>query len=237
MGRVFEKRKHKMFARYAKMAKAFTKLGRELVIAVKAGGPNPDLNSRLRAIMQNAKSINMPKDRIDAAIKRASEKDSANYEEIIYEGYGPHSVPMLIETATDNPNRTVANLRMYFSRAEGALGTSGSVSFMFDRKALFKVNATGLNKDDTELDLIDFGAEEYTWDDENHELIIQTGFSDYGTMQKALEDKKYEVKESLKTFIPTTGKELTDEQEVDLQALIEKMEEDDDVLAVYHNAQ
>ena len=237
MGRVFEKRKYKMFARYAKMAKAFTKLGRELVIAVKAGGPNPDLNSRLRAIIQNAKSINMPKDRIDAAIKRATDKDSTNYEEVIYEGYGPHNVPMIIETATDNPNRTVASLRLYFNRADGALGTSGSVSFMFDRKAMFTINADGLNKDDTELDLIDYGAEEYTWDSETKELVIQTSFSDYGAMQKALEDKKYEVKESMKLFIPTTGKELTDEQEVDLQALIERMEDDDDVLAVYHNAQ
>jgi YebC/PmpR family DNA-binding regulatory protein len=237
MGRIFEKRKHKMFARYAKMAKAFTKLGREIVIAVKAGGPSPDLNSRLRAVIQNAKSINMPKDRIDSAIKRASEKDSANYEEVIYEGYGPHKVPMLIECATDNPNRTVANIRMYFSRGDGALGVSGSVSFIFDRKAVFRINAAGLNKDDVELDLIDYGAEEYSWDDEQHELVIQTSFSDYGAMQKALEDKKYEVKESSKIYIPNTGKELTDEQELDLQALIDKMEEDDDVLAVYHNAQ
>jgi YebC/PmpR family DNA-binding regulatory protein len=237
MGRIFEKRKHKMFARYAKMAKAFTKIGREIVIAVKAGGPNPDGNSRLRAVIQNAKSINMPKDRIDSAIKRASEKDSANYEEIIYEGYGPHKVPMLVECATDNPNRTVANIRMYFNRSEGALGTTGSVSFMFDRKAIFKVNAEGLNKDDVELDLIDFGAEELTWDDESKELIIQTSFADYGAMQKALEDKKYEVKESSKIFIPNTAKELTDEQELELQALIDKMEDDDDVLAVYHNAQ
>lgn len=226
-----------MFARYAKMAKAFTKIGREIVIAVKAGGPSPDSNSRLRAVIQNAKSINMPKDRIDSAIKRASEKDSANYEEIVYEGYGPHKVPMLVECATDNPNRTVANIRMYFNRGEGMLGTSGSVSFIFDRKAVFRINATGLNKDDVELDLIDYGAEEYTWDDEQHELVIQTSFNDYGAMQKALEDKKYEVKESSKIYIPNAFKELTDEQEVDLQALIDKMEEDDDVLAVYHNAQ
>ncbi len=237
MGRIFEKRKHKMFARYAKMAKAFTKIGREIVIAVKAGGPNPDSNARLRAVIQNAKSINMPKDRIDSAIKRASEKDSASYEEIIYEGYGPHGVPVLVETATDNPNRTVANVRMHFNRGGGALGTSGSVSFMFERKAVFKINAVGLDKDDTELDLIDYGAEEYTWDEENQELIIQTSFNDYGAMQKALEDKKYEVKESSKVFIPTTGKELSDEQELELQALIDRFDEDDDVLAVYHNAQ
>ncbi len=237
MGRIFEKRKHKMFARYSKMAKAFTKIGREIVIAVKAGGGNPDDNSRLRAIMQNARSINMPKTNIDAAIKRATEKDTANYEEVIYEAYGPHKVPLIIETATDNPNRTVANLRMYLSRSEGSLATSGSITFLFDRKAIFNVNSTGLDKETTEFDLIDFGAEEFTWDDENNTLSIQTSFNDYGMMQKALEDKKFEVKESNKLFIPNSSKELTDEQESDLIALIDKLDDDDDVLAVYHNAQ
>lgn len=235
MGRIFEKRKHKMFARYAKMAKAFTRIGREIVIAVKAGGPNPDSNSRLRAVIQNAKSINMPKDRIDNAIKRASEKDSANYEEVIYEGYAPHGVPVIVETATDNPTRTVANVRMYFNRGDGALGTTGSVSFMFERKALFKISSEGLNHDDIELQLIDFGAEELTWDDETNELIIQVGFTDFGAMQKGLEDLGYEIKESSKVFIPTTSKEVTEEEENEVMALIEKMEEDDDILAVYHN--
>lgn len=237
MGRIFEKRKHKMFARFAKMAKAFTKIGREIEISVKMGGPNPEFNSRLRAIIQNAKSVNMPKANVDAAIKRASEKGSANYEEIVYEGYGPHSVPVLVECATDNPTRTVANLRMYFNRAGGALGTSGSVSFMFEHKAIFKIHAENLSKDDTELDLIDFGAEEFTWDEENNELIIQTPFADFGKMQKGLEEKKYEIKESSKQFIPTTFKELNDEQEPELMSLIEKLEEDDDVLSVYHTAQ
>lgn len=224
-----------MFARYAKMAKAFTRIGREIVIAVKAGGPNPDSNSRLRAVIQNAKSINMPKDRIDNAIKRASEKDSANYEEVIYEGYAPHGVPVIVETATDNPTRTVANVRMYFNRGDGALGTTGSVSFMFERKALFKISSEGLNHDDIELQLIDFGAEELTWDDETNELIIQVGFTDFGAMQKGLEDLGYEIKESSKVFIPTTSKEVTEEEENEVMALIEKMEEDDDILAVYHN--
>jgi YebC/PmpR family DNA-binding regulatory protein len=235
MGRVFEKRKHKMFARYAKMAKAFTRIGREIVIAVKAGGPNPDSNSHLRTVIQNAKSINMPKDRIDGAIKRATEKDSANYEEVLYEGYAPHGVPVIIETATDNPTRTVANVRMYFSRGNGTLGTIGSVSFMFERKALFKISAQGLDKDNIELELIDFGAEELTWDDETNDLIIQVAFTDFGTMQKGLEDKGYEIKESSKVFMPTTTKEITEEQEADVMALIEKMEEDDDILAIYHN--
>jgi len=237
MGRIFEKRKHKMFARYAKMAKAFTRIGREIVIAVKAGGPSPDSNARLRAVIQNAKSINMPKDRIDNAIKRASEKDSANYEEVIYEGYAPHGVPVLVETATDNPTRTVANVRMFFNRGGGALGTNGSVSFMFERKAMFKISAEGLDRDNIELQLIDFGAEELNWDDETNELIIQVAFTDFGAMQKGLEDLGYEIKESSKVFLPTTTKEITEEQEAEVMALIEKMEEDDDILAVYHNLQ
>ncbi len=235
MGRIFQTRKATMFKRYAKMAKAFTKLGKEIAMAVKAGGPNPDGNPRLRMIIQNAKAVNMPKVNVDNAIKRASEKDSASYEEVIYEGYAPHGVPVLIETNTDNPTRSVANIRMYFNRAEGTLGTQGSVSFMFERKALFKIDSTGLNKDDTELDLIDYGAEDYTWDDETHELIVQTAFTDFGKMQDGLEEKKYNVKETSKVFIPTTTKELSEEQETEVMALIEKMEEDDDIVAVYHN--
>ena len=235
MGRIFQTRKATMFKRYAKMAKAFTKLGKEIAMAVKAGGPNPDSNARLRAIIQNAKAVNMPKVNIDGAIKRASEKDSANYEEVIYEGYAPHGVPVLVECNTDNPTRTVASMRLYFSRNEGTFGTTGSVSFMFERKVMFKVDAKGLDKDDTELDLIDFGAEELNWDDETNELIIQTAFIDFGKMQNGLEEKKYTLIESSKVFIPTTTKELTPEQEADVNALIEKMEDDDDVVAVYHN--
>jgi len=235
MGRIFEKRKATMFKRYAKMAKAFTKLGKDIAMAVKAGGPHPESNPRLRMIMQNAKAVNMPKANIDGAIKRASEKDSANYEEVIYEGYAPHGVPVLVECSTDNPTRTVASVRMYFNRAEGALGTSGSVSFMFDRKVMFKVDSTGLDKDNTELDLIDYGAEELNWDDENNELVIQTAFTDFGKMQTALEEKKYNVKESSKVFIPTTTTELSPEHEAEVMAMIEKMEDDDDVVAVYHN--
>ncbi|MDZ4666215.1 MAG: YebC/PmpR family DNA-binding transcriptional regulator [Bacteroidota bacterium] len=233
MGRVFEKRKATMFKRYAKMAKAFTKIGREIAIAVKAGGPNPDLNSRLRMIIQNAKAINMPKVNVDGAIKRASEKDSSNYEEIIYEGYAPHGVPVLVECTTNNPTRTVASVRLYFSRAEGSLGTNGSVSYMFEHKVMFKIDAAGLKKDDLELELIDFGLEEIN-EDENY-FIIQTAFTDFGNMQAALEEKKMNVVESSKIYIPTTFKELTPEQEADVTAMIEKMEEDDDIEAVYHN--
>lgn len=237
MGRAFEFRKARKMKRWGAMSRSFTKLGREIVIAVKAGGPDPSTNSKLRAVIQNAKAVNMPKDRVESAIKRASEKDQANYEEVIYEGYGPHAVPVLVETATDNPTRTVANVRMYFNRAGGELGKSGSVGFMFERKGIFKLNAKGLDKDNTELELIDGGADEFTWDDESSELIIQTEFNDIGAMQKLLEEKKFEVISSQKVFIPTTTKELNDEQAEELLAMIEKLEEDDDVLAVYHNFQ
>lgn len=226
-----------MFARFAKMAKAFTKIGREIVIAVKSGGPDPANNARLRQVIANARALNMPKDRIDGAIKRANDKDTSNYEEVIYEGYAPHGVAVLIECATDNPTRTVANIRMYFNRSEGELGKSGSVSFMFDRKGLFKINAKGMDKDETELEFIDYGAEEFTWDDETSDLIIQTSFADFGQMQKALEDKGIEVQSASKVFIPNISKEVTEEQENEVMQLVEKMEDDDDVLAVYTNLQ
>jgi YebC/PmpR family DNA-binding regulatory protein len=235
MGRIFETRKATMFKRYAKMAKQFTKIGREIVMAVKQGGPHPETNPKLRACMANAKAVNMPKTNVESAIKRASEKDSSNFDEIIYEGYGPFGVPVLVECATDNPTRTVANLRVYFSRSNGSLGTTGSVSFMFERKGLFKIDSTGLNRDDVELDLIDYGAEELTWDDENNQLIVQVAFTDFGAMQAGLEEKKYNVLETIKTFIPTTSKELTEEQEVEFKKMIDKMEDDDDIMSVYHN--
>ena len=224
-----------MFKRYAKMAKAFTKLGREIVIAVKAGGPHPESNPRLRMIMQNAKAINMPKVNVESAIKRASEKDSSSYEEIIYEGYAPHGVPVLVECTSNNPTRTVASLRMYFSRANGALGTNGSVSFMFEHVVLFKIEAGNFDKDELELELIDFGLEDISLDEENKQFIIQTQFTDFGKMQAALEERKINVIETSKTYIPTTTKELTPEQEAEVMAMIDKMEEDDDIEAVYHN--
>jgi YebC/PmpR family DNA-binding regulatory protein len=235
MGRIFETRKATMFKRYAKMAKAFTKIGREIVMAVKLGGPNPDSNPRLRMVMQNAKAVNMPKTNVESAIKRASEKDTSNYEEVIYEGYAPHGVPVLVECTTNNPTRTVASVRMYFSRANGALGTNGSVSFMFEHIVLFKIDAGNLNKDDLELELIDFGLEDINYDEEHKQFIIQTQFTDYGKMQAALEERKISVVETSKIYSPTTTKELTPEQEVEVMAMIEKMEEDDDIEAVYHN--
>jgi YebC/PmpR family DNA-binding regulatory protein len=235
MGRIFEKRKATMFKRYAKMAKAFTKIGREIVMAVKLGGPNPDTNSRLRLVIQNAKAVNMPKANVDAAIKRASEKDSSNYEEVIYEGYAPYGVPVLVQCTTNNPTRTVASVRMYFTRANGSLGTNGSVSFMFEHKAMFKIDAAGVNKDDLELELIDHGLEELNLDEENNQYIIQTAFTDFGKMQSALEARGIKIIETSKVYIPTTTKELTPEQETEVMAMIEKMEEDDDIEAVYHN--
>ncbi len=235
MGRIFQTRKATMFKRYAKMAKQFTKIGREIVMAVKQGGPHPDLNPKLRICIANAKAVNMPKVNVDAAIKRASEKDTTNFEEIIYEGYGPYGVPVLVECATDNPTRTVANLRVYFSRANGSLGTNGSVSFMFEHKGLFRIEAKGLDRDDVEMDLIDYGAEELTWDDETNELIVQVAFNDFGLMQNGLEEKKYNVTETIKTFIPTTSKEISEEEEIEFKKMIDKMEDDDDVMTVYHN--
>ncbi len=235
MGRIFQTRKATMFKRYAKMAKAFTKIGREIVIAVKAGGPHPESNPRLRMIMQNAKAINMPKVNVESAIKRASEKDTENYEAIIYEGYAPHGVPVLVECTTNNPTRTVASVRLYFNRANGSLGTNGSVSFMFDHVVLFKIDASGLNKDDLELELIDFGLEDIVLDEEHNQFIIQTQFVDFGKMQSALEERKISVLETSKIYSPTTTKELSPEQEAEVMAMIEKMEEDDDIEAVYHN--
>jgi YebC/PmpR family DNA-binding regulatory protein len=235
MGRIFQTRKATMFKRYAKMAKAFTKIGREIVIAVKAGGPHPESNPRLRMIMQNAKAINMPKVNVESAIKRASEKDSGSFEEIIYEGYAPHGVPVLVECTTNNPTRTVASVRLYFNRANGSLGTNGSVSFMFNHVVLFKIDAAGLDKAELELEMIDHGLEDISDDEENKHFIIQTQFTDFGKMQHALEEGKISVLETSKTYIPTATKELTPEQEGEVMAMIEKMEEDDDIENVYHN--
>lgn len=234
MGRAFEFRKERKFKRWAAMSKAFTKLGKEIVLAVKAGGPDPNSNNRLRAAIQTAKSINMPKDNIDAAIKRATNKDEKDMDEIVYEGMGPHGVPFMIETATDNPNRTVADLRVIFSRNGGALGTSNSVAFMFSRKAVFKFSAEGQNLEELELDLIDAGAEDIV--SEDGEITIYADFTDFGVMQKALEDKKINLLSADLQRIPSTYKEdLTDEQAEEIIELIEKLEENDDVQAVFHN--
>jgi YebC/PmpR family DNA-binding regulatory protein len=234
MGRIFEKRKHKMFARYNKMSQAFTKFGKEIAIAVKQGGADPESNSRLRAIIANAKAANMPKANIEGAIQRASSKQDKDFEEIAYEGKGLHSVALIIETATDNPTRTVANLRSYFNKRGGQMLVSGSLDFIFERKGIFRIKNTGLNLEELELELIDFGMEDMEDDGEGH-LIIQVPFTDFGTMQKALEDKKLELINAELQRVPTTYIELTEEQEEEVNRLIEMIEEDDDVTNVWHN--
>jgi YebC/PmpR family DNA-binding regulatory protein len=233
MGRVFEKRKHTMFARFDKMAKAFTRIGKDIAMAVKANGPNPDNNPKLRMAIRNAKGANMPKDRVDAAIKRASSKDEKDFQEIIYEGYAPHGIPVIVECATDNPTRTVANIRLHFSKNDGSMGNSGSVSFMFEHKGVFKFEPSKLNLDELELDLIDAGAEDIQRDEE--ETIIYTKFTEFGHMVKFLESKKLEAKSSELQYIPTTTKELNEAQQDDVLKCIAALEEDADVQNVYHN--
>lgn len=223
-----------MFARYDKMAKAFTRIGKEIAMAVKSGGPDPDYNPRLRQTINNAKGVNMPKDRVDAAIKRAVSKDTANYEEVVYEGYGPYGVPILVETATDNPTRTVANIRLYFNRGGGQMGNSGSLSFIFDRKGVFRIEIANLpNYEEMELELIDSGLE--SMELEENEVIIYTAFGDFGKLQKALEEKNIIVTKASLERIPNSFAEITEEQMDEVLELVEKIEEDDDVQAVYHN--
>lgn len=233
MGRAFEFRKVRKMKRWGNMARVFTRIGREIAIAVKAGGPDPAGNARLRVIMQNAKGANMPKEKVEGAIKRASSKEEKDYEEIVYEGYGPYGVGILLECATDNPTRTVANVRMYFTRNEGTLGKTGSLDFMFERKAVFRLAAAGLNVEELELDLIDFGAEEVEGDEE--EIIITAAFADFGAIQKALEEKHLNVLSSELQRIPTSFAELNAAQQEEIFKLVEKFEEDEDILAVYHN--
>lgn len=236
MGRIFETRKHVMFARYARMSKAFNRVRKEIEIAVKAGGPDQKSNSKLRIAIQNAKSVNMPKDKVEAAIKRASSKDTSGYQEIIYEGYGPHGIGVVVECATDNPTRTVANVRHIFKKHEGSLGTTGSIAFMFERKGLFKaVKSPGTDLDNLELELIDSGLDDFSNDDEF--IYIYAPFQEYGSMQKALEERNIEIKATELQYLPVNYKELSEEQKKEVQELIEALEEDDDVQSVYHNMQ
>lgn len=233
MGRIFEKRKHKMFARFDKMAKGFTRIGKDIAIAVKQGGPNPDNNPRLRMAIQNAKGINMPKDRVDAAIKRASSKEEKDFQEVIYEGYAPHGVPVLVECATDNPTRTVANVRLRFSKNGGSMGNSGSVAFMFERKGIFKFDPALLNLEELELDLIDAGAEDIQIEED--EIIVYTQFTEFGHMAKFLESKGLEPKSSELQYIPNAMKELSEAEQDEVMECISALEEDEDVQNVYHN--
>lgn len=234
MGRIFEVRKSTMFARWDRMAKQFSRIGKEIAMAVKQGGPDPGNNPALRRCILNAKAVNMPKDRVDAAIKRATGKDKTDYSEVLYEGYAPHGVALLVETATDNPTRTVANVRMHFNKSNGSLGTAGSVAFMFNRVGEFKIKNNNLNIEDLELELIDYGLEEIGEDAEGN-VVIRTAYNEFGHMSKALEEKGIEIITAELTRIPTTTVELNEDQSNEVLKLIDNLEQDDDVQKVYHN--
>lgn len=233
MGRAFEFRRARKEKRWDWMAKTFTKLGKEISLAVKAGGSDPETNARLRTAIQNAKGANMPKDRIEGAIKRASDKGLKELEEVVYEGKGPYGVGIVVETATDNPTRTVANIRMYFSRGGGELGKTGSLDYLFDRKGSFKFPKGDHNLEDLELELIDHGAEEVF--DMDDEVVIYTAFQDFGKMQKALEEKSIAVTNAELIRVPNMQTELNEEQQKEVEELIDKLEQDDDVQNVFHN--
>ena len=232
MGRAFEFRKGRKMKRWSAMAKTFTRIGKDIVMAVKEGGPNPEANSRLRAVIQNAKAANMPKDNVERAIKNASNKDTANYKEILFEGYAPHGIAILIETASDNNNRTVANIRSYFNKCNGTMGTQGSVEFMFDHTCNFRITKGQLDPEELELEFIDFGAEEVFEDEDG--ILIYAPFGSFGAIQKELENRGIEILSSGFERIPQILKALTEAQVADVEKLIEKIEEDDDVMNVYH---
>ena len=233
MGRAFEFRKARKMKRWSAMSKAFTRIGKEITMAAKEGGPNPENNLRLRMAIQNSKAANMPKDNVERAIKKATDKDLADFKEMVYEGYAAHGIAVLVETATDNSTRTVANVRSYFNKCNGSLGTSGSVEFMFDHKCFFKINPEGLDLEELELELIDFGADEIESDDE--EVMVMGAFNEFGNVQKALDEKGIEIVESGSERIPMDTKTLSEEDRADVEKLLEKIEEDDDVINVYHN--
>ncbi len=233
MGRAFEFRKARKMKRWSAMAKAFTRLGKDIVMAVKEGGPDPDTNSRLRAVIQNAKAVNMPKDNIERAIKRASDKNLGDYKEVLFEGYAPHGIAILIETASDNNNRTVANIRSYFNKFDGNLGVSGSVEFMFDHTCNFRIPAEGIDPEELELEFIDYGAEEVFEDEDG--VHIYAPFESFGAIQSVLEEKHMEILSSGFERIPQSTKQLSPEEAEDVEKLLEMIEEDDDVQNVYHS--
>ncbi len=234
MGRAFEYRKARKMKRWGNMSRTFTKIGKEITMAVKAGGPDPDANSRLRALIQNAKAANMPKDNVERAIKKAISKDEGNYKEVVYEGYAPFGVAIVVETATDNTTRTVANVRSYFNKAGGSLGTSGSLSFLFEHKSVFTVKEKeGVELDELELDLIDFGVDEM--DSDEGSIMIYGPFEEFNNIQKYLEDNGFEIESAEFERIPNDTKEVTDEQREVIEKLIERFEDDDDVQNVFHN--
>ena len=234
MGRAFEFRKARKLKRWGNMSRTFTRIGKEITIAVKSGGPDPSGNSRLRALLANAKAANMPKDTVERAIKKATEKDAGDYKEIIYEGYGPFGIAIVVETATDNNTRTVANVRSYFNKFGGSLGTTGSLSFLFEHKCVFHIKPVeGVSIEDLELELIDYGVDEVEQDEE--EIIISGAFEENSNIQKYLEDNGYEISSSEFVRIPNDLKEVTAEQRETLDKLLEKFEDDEDVQNVFHN--
>ena len=233
MGRAFEFRKARKMKRWSAMAKTFTRIGKDIVMAVKDGGSSIETNSKLRAVIQNAKAANMPKDNIERAIKRASDKSTGNFKEILFEGYGPYGIAVIVETASDNNNRTVANVRSYFNKYGGNLGTAGSVEFMFDRVCNFKIK-TEINLEELELDFIDFGVDEVIKDDDG-DVILYSSFENYGSIQKEIESRSIEIVSSEFERIPKQMKELSEEKKEEVNILIEKIEEDDDVQTVFHN--
>lgn len=234
MGRAFEFRKERKFKRWGNMSRTFTRLGKEITIAAKSGGPDPDNNPKLRAIISTARSENMPKENIERAIKRAVEKEHSEYKEVVYEGYGPYGIAFLIETATDNPTRTVANIRSYFNKFNGSLGTQGSVDFMFDKKCVFRIRSSKpVNLEELELELIDYGGEEVFMEDDN--IVIYGAFEAFGAIQKYIEEGDYELVSGGFERIPNTElKELNEDQKAEIEKLIERFENDDDVQNVYH---
>jgi YebC/PmpR family DNA-binding regulatory protein len=237
MGRIFETRKHVMFARWNRMAKQFTRIGKDITIAVKAGGPDPANNPALRRVIQNARSINMPKDKVEAAIKRASGKDVTSYEEAVYEGYAPHGVAVLVQTATDNPTRTVGNVRNIFNRNGGNFASTGSVSFMFRRMGVFRLDPQGIDQDDLELYLIDHGLDEMgegSGEKGEPQLVIRCNFADFGQLQKALEDRHLVPLSAEQEYISTAPTELPEDQAREVLELIDKLEQDEDVQKVFH---
>jgi len=239
MGRAFEYRKARKLKRWGNMSRTFTRIGKEITIAAKAGGPDPDTNPRLRALMQNAKAANMPKDTVERAIKKATDKEAGDYKEITYEGYGPFGIAIFIEAATDNNTRTVANVRSYFTKFGGSLGTQGSLTFLFDHKSLFKIKPKeGVSMDDLELELIDYGVDELISDEDEEQgayIALYGGFEDYPGIQKYLEENGFEIISSEFVRIPNDLKEVTAEQRATLEKLLEKLEEDEDVQNVFHN--
>ena len=236
MGRAFEYRKARKLKRWGNMSRTFTRIGKEITIAVKAAGPDPQMNPRLRTLMQNAKAENMPKDTVERAIKKATDKDSKDYKEIVYEGYGPYGIAILVETATDNNTRTMANVRSYFNKFGGSLGTSGSLSFLFEHKCTFRVAAKeGLDLEELELELIDYGVDEIERDEEENDIILSAPFEYNSGIQKYLEENGFEIKSTEFVRIPNDLKEVTAEQREQIEKLLEKFEDDEDVQNVFHN--